>query len=108
MDEKDIPTNLYAEDNKAPHLHCKVCGVHLYEVKNYGIQKVYKKYPNQSKPQVLFDFALCMPCMESARAELSTESRQKIDSFMQEKMTNLAYWLFRSDRATDFGVMVPL
>lgn len=91
MDEKDIPITLYSEDTKKPHLQCKVCGIDLHAVHNYGIQKVYKNYPNQTEPQVLFDFALCMPCMENAKAELSLESRERIDLFMQEKMTYLAY-----------------
>jgi ribosomal protein L34E len=90
MDENKIPLNLYSEDTKQAHEHCKICGVNLRDVDTYGIQKVYKNYPNQKEAQVLFDFALCMPCMESARAELSQESRQRIDLFMREKMMDLA------------------
>tara|TARA_R110002050_G_scaffold147559_4_gene273417 strand:- start:66 stop:614 length:549 start_codon:yes stop_codon:yes gene_type:complete len=90
MDENKIPSSLYAEDNQQAHQHCKICGVNLLEVDTYGIQKVYKNYPDQEEAQVLFDFALCMPCMESARAELSQESRQRIDLFMREKMMDLA------------------
>ncbi len=90
MDERIIPSSLFSEDKQKPHQHCKVCAIDLSTVESYGIQKVYKNYPHQAKPQVLFDFALCMPCMESARAELSLESRKNIDSFMQEKLTALA------------------
>jgi hypothetical protein len=91
MDENDIPENLYAEDSQQPHQHCMICNTHLHEHANYGIQKVYKNYPDQEEPQVLFDFALCMPCMEKARAELSIESRQRIDAFMRSKMLDLSY-----------------
>lgn len=91
MDENNIPETLYAEDSQQPHQHCMICNVHLHQVANYGIQKIYKNYPHQEKPQVLFDFALCMPCMEEARAGLSKESRENMDAFMRSKMLTLAY-----------------
>ena len=54
----------------------------------YAIQKVFKNYPDQ-EAQALFDFALCKNCMEQARAELSKESRLRIDQFMMEGLENL-------------------
>ena len=88
MEEKDIPNQLYNEDSKQPHKACKICATEFSDSYIYGIQKVFKNYPNQ-KPQALFDFALCQTCMEEARSELSVESRQRIDQFMMSKMREM-------------------
>lgn len=89
MEKKNIPVELYSEDSKQPHEHCLKCKSILNTATGYGIQKIYKNYPD-GECQVLFDFALCLECMEEARAELSIESRQRIDAFMQERMYQLA------------------
>lgn len=83
-----IPSKLYSEDTGKAHAQCKICQKDFGEHEVYGIQKVYKNYPDQ-EAQVLFDFALCQSCMEEARAELSVESRLRIDQFMMEKLEAL-------------------
>jgi len=55
----------------------------------YAIQKVFKNYPGEEKPQAIFDFAMCEKCMTEARAELSLESRMRIDRFMMEGFQKL-------------------
>lgn len=80
-----IPSNLYSEDSGEAHAQCKICQKTFGDHEVYGVQKVYKNYPDQ-EPQVLFDFALCQECMEEARAELSKESRQRVDQFMLSKL----------------------
>lgn len=82
---KPIPSKLYSEDTGMAHAQCKICQKDFGEHEIYGVQKVYKNYPNQ-EAQVLFDFALCQTCMEEARAELSVESRLRIDQFIMGKL----------------------
>ncbi len=89
MWQEPIPTSLYNEDQKVPHSNCKICNKDLMQGEPYAIQKVYKNYPDQDSAQVLFDFAMCQSCIEEARAELSLESRQRIDAFMMKGLQDL-------------------
>lgn len=84
-----LPSSLHSEDSGRAHEHCKICNKAFGSEEIYGIQKVYKNYPGQG-PQVLFDFALCQSCMQEARAELSVESRLRIDEFMMQRLHALA------------------
>lgn len=84
-----IPSNLYSEDSGKAHTQCKICQKQFGEAEVYGIQKVYKNYPDQ-EAQALFDFALCQNCLQEARQELSLESRQRIDQFMLDTVQDLA------------------
>jgi len=88
MRDHSIPAVLFNEDSKAPHRECRICQKNLMDGELYAIQKVFKNYPDQ-EAQALFDFALCKNCMEQARAELSKESRLRIDQFMMEGLENL-------------------
>ena len=87
--QESIPPELFEEESKEQHRHCKICSKDLMDGEPYAIQKVLKNYDDEDKPQVLFDFALCQTCLEEARGELSLESRQRIDAFMLEGLQNL-------------------
>lgn len=89
MWQEPIPSQLYNEDSDQKHQHCKICNKDLLDGEPYAIQKVFKNYPDQDKPQTLFDFAMCQSCMNEARAELSKESRQRIDAFMMKGLHQL-------------------
>ncbi len=89
MQEQHIPPSLFNEDSGQLHRECKICQKELLKGEVYGIQKVFKNYPDQ-EPQALFDFALCSQCMQEARQELSLESRERIDQFMMERVNELA------------------
>lgn len=87
--DKAIPALLHNEDEKKPHQNCRICNKDLMNGEMYAIQKVFKNYPEQEEAQVLFDFAMCQQCMTEARAELSLESRMRIDQFMMDGMHSL-------------------
>ncbi len=89
MSDKAIPSLLHNEDEKQPHQNCRICNKDLMNGEMYAIQKVFKNYPGQEKAQVLFDFAMCQQCMMEARAELSVESRMRIDRFMMDGLQGL-------------------
>ncbi|MCR9155358.1 MAG: hypothetical protein NXI09_14740 [Bacteroidetes bacterium] len=89
MWQEPIPEELYNEDSKKPHQHCKICAKDLQAGEPYAIQKVFKNYPDQEQAQALFDFAMCQTCLQEARAELSKESRQNVDAFMLKGLQEL-------------------
>lgn len=71
------------EEASRDELCCKTCGKSL-EHEQYAVQQVFKFY--EGREQKLFDFALCLSCLEELKMQLSEESRQKTEAYQKERL----------------------
>jgi len=51
---------------------------------DYLIEKAVRAYPEIKKTEVIIEYAMCMPCAEAMRNELSVESRQRIEAYFKQ------------------------
>lgn len=87
-DQTEMPDALRPEDGTL-FTHCKQCKQSLQEPpKAYTLEKVFKRYPNTSKPQVLFEYAICDACAGEIREEFSEESAANMQNYFADKIQN--------------------
>lgn len=73
----EIPERLYSAYDNKPFEKCVECSADLLASSvPYGIQKVYRG------GETIFEFAVCMPCMESFNGEWSEESRKAVEEYL--------------------------
>lgn len=85
-DREEMPEELFTEEGK-PFETCKQCGKSLHEPPvGYTLEKVYKRYPNAEKPQVLFEYAVCDDCAGDMRDEFSEESAQNLQNYFAQNL----------------------
>ena len=84
--ELPIPKSFLAEDTGKPIDRCIDCDHDLMKGdRYYVIEKVYKRYPELSKTEVLFEYAICHICYDKMKEKLSAESMANLSNYM---MTN--------------------
>lgn len=75
-----IPPELYSFYEDRPFRICTRCGEGLYDFKHgYRVSKIYKG------DEVIFEYALCTPCLQNIMDESSEESRQRLYDFQMER-----------------------
>ncbi len=85
-DEVEMPDELLNEDGQL-FSHCKQCHQSLQDpAQPYTLEKVFKRYPNTEKPQVLFEYAICDTCAGEIRGEFSEESAANMQGYFAEKL----------------------
>lgn len=78
-----IPEIFLNSDTKSPLTNCIQCDYNLLNGdRYYMIEKVFKKYPQFQKTEVLFEYAVCSDCYEKMREQLSAESMANLSSYM--------------------------
>lgn len=83
----DIPKEFYSEATGRPFEHCNVCGKDLLQPNAwYMVEKAVKRYPKYKHEDVIFEYAICLDCQMEMHEKLSTESKQRIDAFMRERV----------------------
>ena len=79
-----IPEILYSFYEERPFRICTRCGESLPEFEEgYRVSKVFKA------GEVLFEYALCFPCLEAMMEESSEESKQRLAKFQEERFRNV-------------------
>ena len=92
-DEVDMPDSLLNEEGKLFDT-CKQCGDSLHDPpRSYSIEKVFKRYPNTSAPQVLFEYAVCDSCALQIRDEFSAESAARMQDYFTSRLGSRAHQL---------------
>ena len=78
-----IPAIFFNTDTGAPMTNCLQCHYNLLQGdRYYVVEKVFKKYPQIAKTEVLFEYAICSTCYEQMKDELSAESMQNLSEYM--------------------------
>ena len=75
LNQLPIPKPFLAEDTGKPIDRCIDCGHDLMlDDRYYVIEKVFKRYPNLNKTEVLFEYAICHICYD----KMKKDSRLKV------------------------------
>lgn len=80
-----IPEILYSFYEDRPFLTCTRCGESLKD-----FPEGYKVSKNFKQGEVLIEYALCMPCMESMMDEASEESKRVLQEFQEERFRHVS------------------
>jgi len=85
-DETEMPDALRTAEGEF-FTHCKQCNESLQNPpREYTLEKVFKRYPNTEKPQVLFEYAICDECAGEIRDDFSEESAANMQRYFAEKL----------------------
>jgi hypothetical protein len=85
----DIPKIFLPHQSDGPFSTCVNCDRNLLdENTDYVIEKAVRQYREYGTQDVIFEYAMCMSCAELMRQELSRESLQRVQDYMQK--SNLA------------------
>lgn len=80
-----IPESFLSSDTNAPIQRCIDCDHDLMlGDRHYVIEKVFKRYPELEKVEVLFEYAICSICYEKMKEGLSKESMQNLSAYMMQ------------------------
>lgn len=84
--EAEMPNELLTEEGQLFET-CKQCGKSLHNPPlSYSIEKVFKRYPNTDRPQVLFEYAVCDSCAMQIREEFSEESAANMQAYFTRNL----------------------
>ena len=84
-----IPKEFFSFETGAPFTHCLECDALLDERTPYIIEKAVRNYPEYGTSDVIFDYALCMTCVENMRQKMSTASREAILAFFEDRIRSV-------------------
>jgi len=80
-----IPQELYSFYEDRPFLICTRCGEGLYDFKHgYRVSKIYKG------EEVIYEYALCTPCLHNIMEESSEESRESLYEFQMSRIRKVS------------------
>lgn len=66
---------------------CITCDTYLLDSKvPYLIEKAVRKYPGYEATDIIFEYAMCIDCAGKMRQELSQESLQNIQQYLEQKV----------------------
>lgn len=83
--EIEIPPILCSSDTGAPIERCMVCDKYLLdEGTPYFIEKSVRRYASMQAQQVIFEYAVCLPCSVALHESLSEESRARTTRYLME------------------------
>jgi hypothetical protein len=78
-----IPSEFYNSDTGVPFTHCTFCESDLGQLE-YVIEKKLAPRKGIEKPEVVYEFAMCMSCMVKLNEEMSQETRTKLQQYQEE------------------------
>jgi hypothetical protein len=79
-----IPKIFRCDATGANFERCIACDQPVSQLDGYVIEKAFKSYQGLSQYNTLFEYAMCMPCAQMMRSQLSIQSRTSIDQFFGE------------------------
>jgi len=83
-DPEPIPEILHSFYEERPFVICTRCGESLAEFEEgYRISKNFKQ------GEVIIEYALCFPCLESMMEEASDESKERLQQFQAERLRDV-------------------
>lgn len=92
----DIPDKFKNTLENEIFRNCISCDKDLIESnEEYLIEKAIKRFPELDTEEVVFEYAMCIECAERMRSTLSVESRQRVDSYFENRRGNIMSNLFQ-------------
>ncbi len=83
MYHKPIAPAFFNSETKAPFEQCADCGKSLLEDDcHYFVEKAVKNYVEYKTQEIIFEYAICEPCMSQAFNVLSEESKQSLMEYL--------------------------
>ena len=83
----DIPAEFHSFSQGKAFSHCISCNTDLLATDTqYLIEKAFRSYPGFGTQDVIFEYAMCLPCAERMRREMSAESMRNIQQFFDERV----------------------
>lgn len=88
----EIPEIFHSDATGRLFSNCLVCDCYLLDHGvPYVIEKAIRNYTNfQNSSDTIFEYAMCLQCMETFRKQVSEESQQKLDEYMSQRVDFLA------------------
>lgn len=89
-ERQPIPNEFYNSDTAAPFTHCTFCESQL-GTEEYVIEKKLAPRRGIEKPEVVYEFAMCMNCIQKLSEEMSLETRIQLQDYqnqMKDKLEN--------------------
>lgn len=83
---REIPPIFYNSDTGAPIERCLVCDSYLLSEVDYIIEKSMVNYPSAGTTDLIWEFAICMDCMDSVMSDYSKESHQAMNEYFMDNM----------------------
>ncbi len=87
--EEKLPEFLYNFDTNAPFTHCIMCNEDLNSKEAYAIEKVFKQHKGIAKPEIVYEYAICMDCASGVQDEISEESMESLKNLYEEYSLNM-------------------
>ena len=82
----EIPEVFYSSDMNRPFSVCTMCGAELINSNSsYIIEKAVKNYPETKVKDIIFEYAMCIYCLENLRVSFSTKSLERINNYIMEE-----------------------
>lgn len=73
-------------EKNTPFLSCSFCNKDFKENEVYYVEKAFKHHLNFKSSDVILEYALCNKCMLEIRANLSIESKERIDNYFESNL----------------------
>lgn len=84
---QEIPKVFYSDLTGAPFQKCTLCECQLaHSDEDYVIEKAIKPYDGYNTYATIFEYAMCISCIDTMKSIISKESAQKMDAYFKEKM----------------------
>lgn len=78
-----IPETFYCSDSNSTFQNCTTCGKELIDSnETYIIEKAIKNYQETNVKDVIFEYAMCIECLEKMRKSFSPESLERINNYI--------------------------
>ncbi len=82
-----LPQPFFSEETGAPFRHCLACDRSLLEAgTEYLIEKAFRTVRSLGSRDLIFEYALCLPCYDAVWTSFSEESRQRIEAYFSERI----------------------
>ncbi|GAB4377820.1 MAG: hypothetical protein Kow0075_06960 [Salibacteraceae bacterium] len=90
FDEAELPEEFFDSESHEPISSCLVCGVNFNQAGcDYFIEKVFRRVESLDLTETMYEYALCVNCAEAKRNELSRESMQRIQEFVESRFRRI-------------------
>lgn len=82
-----IPKIFYNSESNLPFSNCIICNKYLLQNGvTYIIEKAFRNYKGQKKKDIIFEYAMCIKCLDMFHESFSKESKRRIDEYFESRV----------------------